>query len=51
MLTVAIGLSSALGYALHDFLMVKVVRVASVWTGLAWSMGVGLAILQSPNDL
>ena len=45
MLTVVIGLGSALGYALHDFLMVKVVRVAPVWTGLAWSMGVGLAIL------
>ncbi len=45
MLTVVFGLGSALGYALHDFLMVKVVRAAAVWTALAWSMGVGLAIL------
>jgi hypothetical protein len=28
-LTVALGLGSALGYALHDFLMVKVVRAAA----------------------
>ena len=33
MLTVVLGLGSALGYALHDFLMVKVVRAAAVWTG------------------
>jgi drug/metabolite transporter (DMT)-like permease len=45
MLTVVLGLGSALGYALHDFLMVKVVRAAAVWTALVWSMGVGLAIL------
>jgi drug/metabolite transporter (DMT)-like permease len=45
MLTVVLGLGSALGYALHDFLMVKVVRAAAIWTALAWSMGVGLAIL------
>jgi drug/metabolite transporter (DMT)-like permease len=45
MLTVVFGLGSALGYALHDFLMVKVVRAAAVWTALTWSMGVGLAIL------
>lgn len=45
MLTVVLGLGSALGYAMHDFLMVKVVRAAAVWTALAWSMGVGLAIL------
>jgi len=44
-LTVALGLGSALGYALHDFLMVKVVRAAAVWTALTWSMGVGLVIL------
>lgn len=45
MLTVALGLGSALGYALHDFLMVRVVRAAAVWTALTWSMGVGLVIL------
>ena len=39
------GLGSALGYALHDFLMVKVVRAAAVWTTLTWSMGIGLVIL------
>jgi drug/metabolite transporter (DMT)-like permease len=45
MLTVVLGLGSALGYALHDFLMVKVVRAAAVWTAMCWSMGVGLVIL------
>ena len=45
MLTVVLGLGSALGYALHDFLMVRVVRVAAVWTAMCWSMGVGLVIL------
>jgi drug/metabolite transporter (DMT)-like permease len=45
MLTVVLGLGSALGYALHDFLMVKVVRAAAVWTALTWSMGVGVVIL------
>ena len=45
MLTVVLGLGSALGYALHDFLMVKVVRAAAIWTALTWSMGVGVAIL------
>ena len=45
MLTVVLGLGSALGYALHDFLMVKVVRAAAVWTALTWSMAVGVAIL------
>jgi len=44
-LTVVIGLGAALGYALHDFLMVKVVRAAAVWTALTWSMGIGLVIL------
>ena len=45
MLTVALGLGSSLGYALHDYLMVKVVRAAAVWTALTWSMGTGLVIL------
>jgi drug/metabolite transporter (DMT)-like permease len=45
MLTVVLGLGSALGYAVHDFLMVKVVRAAAVWTALCWSMGTGLVIL------
>jgi drug/metabolite transporter (DMT)-like permease len=45
MLTIVLGLASALGYSLHDFLMVKVVRAAAVWTALTWSMGVGLLIL------
>ncbi len=45
MLTVVFGLGSALGYALHDFFMVKVVRAAAVWTALTWSMSVGLLIL------
>ena len=44
MLTVVLGLGSALGYALHDFLMVKVVRAAAVWTAMSWSMAVGLVI-------
>jgi drug/metabolite transporter (DMT)-like permease len=44
-LTVVLGLGSALGYALHDFLMVKVVRAAAVWTALTWSMAVGVIIL------
>jgi drug/metabolite transporter (DMT)-like permease len=44
-LTVVIGLGAALGYALHDFLMVKVVRAAAIWTALTWSMGIGLVIL------
>jgi drug/metabolite transporter (DMT)-like permease len=44
-LTVVLGLGSALGYALHDYLMVKVVRAAAVWTALTWSMGTGLVIL------
>jgi multidrug transporter EmrE-like cation transporter len=44
-LTVAIGLCSALGYALHDFLMVRVVRAVAVLTALTWSMGIGLAVL------
>jgi drug/metabolite transporter (DMT)-like permease len=45
MLTVVLALGSALGYALHDFLMVKVVRGAAVLTALTWSMGVGLLVL------
>lgn len=45
MLTVILGLGSALGYVLHDYLMVKVVRATVVWTALTWSMGVGLIIL------
>jgi drug/metabolite transporter (DMT)-like permease len=45
MLTVVLGLGSALGYALHDFLMVKVVRAAAVWTAMSWSMAVGLIIM------
>ncbi|MFA5124074.1 EamA family transporter, partial [Zavarzinia sp.] len=45
MVTVVLGLGSALGYALHDFLMVKIVRAAAVWTALTWSMAVGVAIL------
>ena len=45
MLTIFLGLGSALGYALHDFLMVKVVRAAAVWTALTWSMGVGVVVL------
>ena len=45
MLTVVLGLGSALGYALHDFLMVKVVRAAAVWTAMSWSMAVGLVIM------
>jgi len=44
-LTVVLGLGSALGYAMHDFLMVKVVRAAAVWTALTWSMAVGVVIL------
>ncbi len=43
--TVLCGLGSALGYALHDLLMVRVVRAVSVWTALTWAMGVGLVVL------
>ena len=45
MLTVVLGLSSSLRYALGDFFMVKVVRQAAVITALAWAMTVGLLIL------
>ena len=45
MLTVVLGLGSALGYVLHDYLMVKVVRAVAVWTAMCWSMGVGMLIL------
>ena len=44
-LTIALGLSSSLCYALGDFFMVKVVRQAAVLTALAWAMTVGLLIL------
>jgi drug/metabolite transporter (DMT)-like permease len=45
LLTVVSGLASAFGYAVHDYLLVRVVRSASVWTALLWVMLVGLAIL------
>ncbi len=45
MFTVAFGLASALGYAVHDYLLVRIVRSASLWTALMWVMLVGLAIL------
>ncbi len=45
MLTILFGLGTSVGYALHDFLMVKVVRAVSVWTALTWSMGTALVIL------
>jgi drug/metabolite transporter (DMT)-like permease len=45
MLTVVFGLGSAFGYAVHDYLMVRIVRSASLWTALLWVMLVGLAIL------
>jgi drug/metabolite transporter (DMT)-like permease len=45
MLTVASGLASAFGYAVHDYLLVRIVRSASLWTALMWVMLVGLAIL------
>jgi drug/metabolite transporter (DMT)-like permease len=45
MLTVASGLASALGYAVHDYLLVRIVRSASLWTALLWVMFVGLAML------
>jgi len=45
MLTVAAGLASAFGYAVHDYLLVRIVRSASLWTALAWVMLVGLVIL------
>lgn len=45
MLTVFLGLGSALGYVFHDFLMVKVVRAVAVWTAMTWSMGTGMLIL------
>jgi drug/metabolite transporter (DMT)-like permease len=44
-LTVLAGLGSALGYALHDYLMVKVVRAVSVWTALTWAMAAATAVL------
>ncbi|HTX69689.1 MAG TPA: EamA family transporter [Thermoleophilia bacterium] len=45
MLTVLLGLGSALGYVLHDYLMVKVVRSVAVWTAMCWSMGFGMLVL------
>jgi drug/metabolite transporter (DMT)-like permease len=45
MLTVVFGLGSAFGYAVHDYLLVRIVRSASLWSALAWVMLVGLAIL------
>jgi drug/metabolite transporter (DMT)-like permease len=45
MLTVILGLGSAFGYVIHDFLMMKVVRAVAVWTAMAWSMGTGMLIL------
>ncbi len=45
MLTVLTGLTSAFGYAVHDYLLVRIVRSASLWTALAWVMLVGLVIL------
>ena len=45
MLTILFGFGTSVGYALHDFLMVKVVRAVSVWAGLTWSMGTALVIL------
>ena len=45
MLTVASGLASAFGYAVHDYLLLRIVRSASLWTALLWVMLVGLAIL------
>jgi drug/metabolite transporter (DMT)-like permease len=45
MLTVVFGLGSAFGYAVHDYLMLRIVRSASLWTALLWVMMVGLVIL------
>lgn len=45
MLTVVTGLASAFGYAVHDYLLVRIVRSASLWTALLWVMLVGLAVL------
>lgn len=50
MLTVLLGLGSALGYVAHDFLMVKVVRAVPVWSAMAWSMGTA-ALLLTPLAL
>jgi len=43
--TVLAGLGSALGYALHDYLMVRVVRAVSLWTALTWAMTAAVAVL------
>lgn len=45
MLTVVFGLGSAFGYAVHDYLLVRIVRSVSLWTALLWVMMVGLIIL------
>jgi drug/metabolite transporter (DMT)-like permease len=45
MLTVASGLASAFGYAVHDYLLVRIVRSVSLWTALLWVMLVGVAVL------
>lgn len=45
MLTVVTGLASAFGYAVHDYLLVRIVRSASLWTALLWVMLVGLVLL------
>jgi drug/metabolite transporter (DMT)-like permease len=44
-LTVVFGLGSAFGYAVHDYLLVRIVRSVSVWTALLWVMMVGLVVL------
>lgn len=45
MITVFTGLASAFGYAVHDYLLVRIVRSASLWTALLWVMLVGVVIL------
>lgn len=44
MLTATLSLAAALGYTLHDVLITRVVRAASIFTALAWVQLVGLVV-------
>ncbi len=45
MLTVAFSLAAAFGYTVHDYLMMRVMRVVHVLTALFWVQAIGLAVL------
>jgi drug/metabolite transporter (DMT)-like permease len=43
-LTAALSLASALGYTIHDYLMMRVVRATPVFTALFWVQSVGFVM-------